>query len=191
MLAATIAAWGLPAVFVGAGLEGEASVICGGVLAQHRIFSLPTVVACAATGSFTIDQTLFFVGRYLGQKPRLRALLDRPLAQKALDLVQRRPVGFVLAFRFLYGLRLFSPFVIGTTRISYRRFLLLNAMAALIWAGIFSTLGYVLGDTAETLAPAWPLDGRWTGVAAGSLILVVAIGLMFVRRFRPSRPSEA
>jgi membrane protein DedA with SNARE-associated domain len=79
MLAATIAAWGLPAVFLGSGLEGEATVICGGVLAQHRVFSLPTVIACASTGSFSVDQSLFLVGRYLGQKPRLRALLDRPL----------------------------------------------------------------------------------------------------------------
>jgi membrane protein DedA with SNARE-associated domain len=189
MLAATIAAWGLPAVFVGAGLEGEATVICGGVLAQHRIFSLPTVIACASVGSFTIDQTLFLVGRYLGQKPRLRALLDRPFAHKALDLVQRRPVGFVLAFRFLYGLRLLSPFVIGTTHISYRRFLLLNAMAALVWAGIFATLGFMLGDAAQALTPAWPFDMRRTDIGLGAAIALALVALMY-RRTRSSPRSE-
>lgn len=189
MFADAIAAWGLPAVFLGSGLEGEATVMCGGILAQHRLFSLPTVIACASIGSFAGDQSLFLAGRYLGRKPRLRALLDRPFACKALDLVQHRPVGFVLAFRFLYGLRLVSPLVIGTTGMAYRRFLLLNAMAALIWAAIFATLGFILGDAAQALT--WPFDARWTGMGAGSAVVLALVGLMLVRRIRPSPQSEA
>jgi membrane protein DedA with SNARE-associated domain len=189
MLAATIASWGLPAVFLGAAFEGEASVMCGGLLAQRQMFSLPVVMACAAFGSFTTDQCLFLIGRHMGKRPYLRALLDRPFARKALKLVQRRPVGFVLAFRFLYGLRLFSPFVIGTTSIAYRRFLILNAMAALLWAGLFATLGYVLGDTAQTLAPAWPLDERRTWMVGVLAVPLLLIGVLARRRVRMHRQA--
>lgn len=167
MLAATIAYWGLPAIFLGAALEGEASVICGGILAQRAIFSLPAVIACATIGSFITDQALFLLGRHMGMSPRLRAHLDRPVARRALGLVQRRPIGFVLAFRFLYGLRLFSPLVIGTTQIAYWHFLLLNAFAAAIWASLFATVGFWLGNSTNAIAPTWllaplhiPMPGR-------------------------------
>ncbi len=50
------------------------------------------------------------------------------------DLLERHPTGFILAFRFLYGMRTISPVIIGLSGVPFRKFLLLNAIAAGIWA---------------------------------------------------------
>ena len=46
----------------------------------------------------------------------------------------------ILGFRFLYGLRSVTPFVIGMSGISWLRFALLNVIGAGIWASAFAEL---------------------------------------------------
>ena len=52
----------------------------------------------------------------------------------------------MLSFRFFYGLRNFTPFVIGSTGFSQRRFFLLNAAGAAIWAVVVGSGGYIFGE---------------------------------------------
>ena len=53
--------------------------------------------------------------------------------------------GFILTFRFIYGIRNFSSFAMGLSAIHWKRFLALNSLAAGLWAGSFVALGYFLG----------------------------------------------
>lgn len=47
--------------------------------------------------------------------------------------------------------RTVTPFLIGTSKISSIRFLILNIFGALSWAIIIGTMGYVFGHTFEIL----------------------------------------
>jgi membrane protein DedA with SNARE-associated domain len=54
-----ISKFGLPALGLAAGIEGEASAILGGVLAHKALFPLSSAIMAVAIGSFIVDQILF------------------------------------------------------------------------------------------------------------------------------------
>jgi membrane protein DedA with SNARE-associated domain len=54
---------------------------------------------------------------------------------------------FILSFRFIYVVRNVASFAIGFAGVSFRRFAILNAIAALIWALSFGLGGYFFGKT--------------------------------------------
>ena len=57
----------------------------------------------------------------------------------------------ILTFRFFYGLRNLTPFVLGTAEISVRKFFVLNAVGAGIWAVAFALIGYGFGSLLENV----------------------------------------
>ena len=146
-----IARYGLAAVCLGAGIEGETAVLAGGVLAHQNLISLPAVAVAAAIGSFVADQCFFSIGRHYRERPYVQKMLAKPAAHRAISLLERFPDRFILAIRFLYGIRTVSPIAAGASDISRVRFMSLNAVAATFWALLFTTLGYELGDGLKAL----------------------------------------
>ena len=49
----------------------------------------------------------------------------------------------------MYGFRIIGPLLIGASRLPPKIFLPLNIVGAIIWALIFTTLGYVGGEVLE------------------------------------------
>ena len=162
--------YGLWAVLGGTFLEGESVVVFAGFLAHQHLLRLPEVMLCAFAGSFAADQLLFFLGRRYRDHRLVRRIREKPAFERALALVDRYPHGFILSLRFLYGLRTVGPVALGMSRVPALRFLVLNAIAAAIWAAGFSLLGYVFGQTIESLL------GRLHGVET-KLAVAAVIGV--------------
>lgn len=124
-------------------------VILGGVMVHRGILAFLPAVAVAAAGSFVADQAFFLIGRRFRNHRMVRKVQGTPAFAKALAAFDRHPTLFVFAFRFLYGLRTVSPLAIGTTRLPTRTFLLVNALAAIVWGAVFVTVGYCFGTAIE------------------------------------------
>jgi membrane protein DedA with SNARE-associated domain len=146
---AIIARYGLAAIFGGAALEGETAVVTGGLLAHQRLLPFVGVALAGAAGSFCADQLFFQLGRRCRDDQRVRRTAGRPAFARALALLERHPIGFILGFRFLYGLRTVSPIAIGTSGVPVRSFAILNTLAAMAWAFIFTAIGYGFGHGIE------------------------------------------
>ena len=146
-----IARYGVLGIFLGAGLEGETAVVAGGLLAHRGLVPLWAAAGAAAAGSFLVDQFFYSVGRRFSDHPRLQAMKRKPAFAKAITALERRPTGFIFAFRFLYGLRTVSPVVIGIAGVPRTRFVILNAAAALLWGTLFTLLGYAFGNGIERI----------------------------------------
>ncbi len=132
-------------LLLGSFIEGESVVLTAGFLAYKGYLYLPYTMAIAFLGSTFADQMLFFLGRHYGprllnKKPAWKVKMD-----KAFNLLHKYNVWFIMGFRFIYGIRTVSPFVIGASKISIKRFAILNIIAALIWAIISCGAGYLLG----------------------------------------------
>ena len=65
--------------------------------------------------------------------------------ESALYWLERYNTGFILTFRFIYGIRNFSSFAMGLSAVHWKRFFILNCLAASLWAGSFVAAGYFLG----------------------------------------------
>ena len=168
-------------VFLGAAFEGQTAVVVGGLLARQQLLPLWIVLACATAGSGILDHLLFVAGRrYRSHKLVLRVAQQKAFA-RALRFIERYPVSYILAFRFILGLRLASPIAIGVSDVPTWRFTLLNIAGAVIWAGAFTAAGYVFGETVHTLFGRHA--GRWTLIIAGVLVVAVLI-VALVRHLR-------
>lgn len=143
--------YGLVAVFLGAGIEGETVVVLGGLLAHRGVIDPVAAAVAASAGSFLADQLFFLAGRHFREAPWMQRILARPAFAKAMERLERHPTAFVLSFRFLYGLRTVSPAAAGTSALSARRFMILNCIAAAIWGPLFTGIGYVFGDAVESV----------------------------------------
>jgi membrane protein DedA with SNARE-associated domain len=146
-----IDSYGFLAILVGTFLEGETVLILGGLAAYQGYLGLPWVILAAFIGSLCGDQLFFFLGRrrsqwILAKRPSWQRRIDR--AQK---LLERFRTPLILVFRFLYGLRTVAPFVIGMSSVSAIKFVLLNAVGAMVWAIAVGTCGYLFGNALEAL----------------------------------------
>lgn len=146
-----IAHYGLWAIGLGAAMEGETVVVLGGITVHAGILPFIPSVLAASAGAFIADQTFFAIGRRFRAAERVRRIHERPAFWRAKAAFERHPTLYVLGFRFLYGLRTISPLVIGTTNLSAVRFMVLNALASLIWAATFITIGFTFGQGIEVL----------------------------------------
>jgi len=143
--------YGYLAIFVGCFLEGETIMVLGGLAAHQGYLGLQGVVLAGFSGSLLGDQTFFLIGRHYG----LRLLARRPAWLEAGRKVEER-LGksrdlFIIGFRFLYGLRTVSPFVLGMSSVPFVRFAVLNATGAAIWAAVVGGAGYAFGSVVEHL----------------------------------------
>jgi membrane protein DedA with SNARE-associated domain len=148
-LASLIENYGYLALLVGSFLEGETPLVLAGFAAQRGHLELRWVIAVAFTGSFAGDQLFFYLGRRYGPALINRRASWRNRADKVYRMIERNQIFLILSFRFYYGLRSVTPFAIGASNVSRLRFLVLNAIGALIWAIALGWAGYLFGHAFE------------------------------------------
>jgi membrane protein DedA with SNARE-associated domain len=141
--------YGLVILFIGALTEGETILVMAGFLAHQGYFHLSSVILAAFLGTLLADQFFYYLGYVKGfslleKRARWKKKYDRVTA-----LLTRYQTPVIIGFRFLYGLRTITPFVIGLSKVKPARFLVLNAIGALVWASTVGFLGYSLGNVLE------------------------------------------
>jgi membrane protein DedA with SNARE-associated domain len=164
--------WPYLAIFAWTFLEGETFVLFAAFASAQGLLSAPLLLGVAALGSFCGDQCSFWVGRSFGhrvleRRPRWRSRVDRVSA-----ILRRHDAGFILSFRFLYGVRNVASFAIGLSGVDTVRFLALNFVAAWLWAAVFVGAGYWGGRAIHRVfGEAMPY------VATGMLALLIGAAL--------------
>jgi membrane protein DedA with SNARE-associated domain len=135
------------AVLVGSLVEGETAVVLAGFASHRGYASWWAVAALAAGANLLSDQAYYALGRWRGAW-----LLTRlPALQRAAERIvprlhaHRRKLTF--GIRFMYGLRIAGPLVLGIARVPWPEFLVFNALGAVVWAATFTTLGWLFGQT--------------------------------------------
>ena len=73
-LEAIIAQYGIWAVALGAGLEGETALVLGGIAVHRELIAYASTILAGAAGSFIADQTFFAIGRKFRDGPRIKRL---------------------------------------------------------------------------------------------------------------------
>lgn len=168
-----IATYGYVVVFLWAFIEGEIGMVLAGSVAQQGYLEYRWVVVLAFLGGFLGDQFYFWLGRRYGNH-----LFDRfprlgHHAGHARDLLEKYNTPFILTNRFMYGVRIAGPIVVGTTRISAFKFFWLNFISAAVWAVSVTGLGYFFAHAVELIIA----DLRFAQKALLIGVIVVGLGL--------------
>jgi membrane protein DedA with SNARE-associated domain len=182
--------YGYLAILIGTFFEGETILILGGFAADRGYLALPEVILAAFCGTLFGDQLFFFLGHwhgraFLARRPRWKARSER-----AKTLLERFQTSLILGFRFLYGLRTVTPFVIGMSGIRVPKFAILNILGAFVWAMVVGIGGYLFGSLMETLIgdmKRYEMKVLGIVVVIGSIVWVIH----FYRRGRNSRLSRS
>jgi len=184
-----VSTYGYAAIAVGTFFEGETILVLGGFAAHRGYLELPWVVMSAFLGTLFGDQLYFYIGRIKGKGVLERRPGWKAKSERVFRLLHRHQNLMTLGFRFVYGLRTVTPFIIGASNISAKRFLVLNVIGAGVWAIAVGVLGYLFGQTLEIILD----DIKRYEYAVFGLIAGVALclwGVRWVRRRRLPRNGD-
>ena len=146
-----LANYGYLAIFIGCLLEGETILILGGMAAHQHVLDLLPVIGYASLAGMLGDQALFWTGRYFGARLLPRLHKQQASIERVTQLINQYPTVSIFSVRFLYGMRLVGPMVIGACKVSPLKFACINLFGAVVWASLFANAGYWAGEFLESL----------------------------------------
>lgn len=170
--------YGYWAVLAGTFLEGETILILAGVAAQFGTMELPLVILSAFAGSACGDQLYYFIGRKQGAALLRRFPRWHHAAAKVARRIKEHQNLIILTFRFFYGVRNVTPFMLGISRVPVTRFVPLNLFGAALWATSFASLGYLLGTAHDRIL------GKGYNWILLLLLLLAGLGYYLFNRWR-------
>lgn len=177
--------YGYLAVFLGSTIEGELILMTAGYFAYAGVLDLGLVILFAFWGTLIADQGCFFVGRFYGPKLLERFPALKKKSEKVFRLLHDYKNLFIMTFRFVYGIRIASPLVIGASQLSPKRFTILNFPAAFVWSVVIACIGYFFGGTFEIILENMHRIQRY-GLFVGMPVIVCiwAVCRVYLKHYR-------
>lgn len=166
--------WTEAAFFLGFITPGELAVVTGGILASRGQVHFGVLLGIVFFATVAGNATGFYLGRRFGDGLLQSAFLQRFLSgpiQKAQDFMLRRGEWAIVVGRISTPTRIITPFLAGSSGMTYRRFFVFDLIASLLWAFSFLTLGYLLGES-------WGLIQEISGTAAMLVLLLFFMALI-------------
>ena len=185
--------WSYPLVFGVAMLDAffplvpsETVAITSGVLAGSGELSLPLCILAASAGAFIGDNISYGIGTLLGERT-VKRLFSGEKSHRAFVWAERmldeRGTYLIVVARFIPGGRTAATFSAGYVHsFRWRRFVVADAIAALIWGHYTVLLGYIGGKAFE--------DQPWKGLLIAFLIAVSITGGVELVRSRRARRRQ-
>ena len=168
-------------------VPSETAVITAGVVAADGDLSLALIIPLAAAGAFLGDNTAYLIGRRFGTRATERFFRSERARRRiawADEQLQERGGELIMVGRFIPGGRTAVALSSGTLRYPWRRFIMFDAAAALVWASYAALIGYYGGQTFE---------GLWGLALALAIAFAVVGGIELIRwllRRRRQAPSS-
>lgn len=179
-LESIVVQFGYPALAIGLLFEGETMLVLGAFMAHRGYLNLPLVILIGWLVSFTSDEFFFWMGRIKGSQFLETRPAWQPHVEKAKSLLGRNTTLLFLGIRFMYGLRTVLPFVIGMSKLDWRKFVLLNFIGALFWALTFGLAGHLIGQLMAAIFE----DVKEHEIVIAIGIVLIGIGFVLYRRFK-------
>lgn len=145
----------------------------GGYASYSGTLNLGGVIVACWAGSFFSDVVRFWIGRRFGVRWLNRFPNVQRIVQSAALMAERQYVWMIMLHRYPHGIRGLAGFAYGISNLSWSKFLVLNFIAAGIWAGVVVSAGYAFGGVSEKLL-------NDASAIFGLVMLVVFFGLSWL-----------
>jgi membrane protein DedA with SNARE-associated domain len=152
---------------------GETILIAASVYAGAGRLNIVGVGLIAVLAAVVGDNIGYAIGYFGGHTLVLRfgkyVFLTRERLDKAERFFARHGGQVVVAARFIEGLRQANGIIAGIAEMPWWRFLVFNAIGAILWVGVWSSVGYLAGNHIGVI---------YTEVTRYSLYLLIALVLV-------------
>lgn len=183
--------WNYPLIFLVAMLDAffpvvpsESVVITAGVVAAAGDLNIAAVIALASAGAIIGDNISYGIGSLLGEKT-VKKIFRGEKSRKGFEWAERqlaeRGMYLIVVARFIPGGRTAVTFAAGYVHtFPWRRFILADILAGLIWGHYAALLGYFGGKQFE--------EEPWKGLLLAFVLAVgVAVGIEVFRHWLKKR----
>ena len=126
----------------------EAAPIVGGFAAHEGHLGFFRVVLACSLGVWIAGIGLYALGRWRSRWLRKRFRKMGRYVTRMLVFVRRSPWRSAIAVRFAFGARIVFPIACGVARLRLSVFLIGTAIASVLWAFVFTIVGWLFGETA-------------------------------------------
>jgi membrane protein DedA with SNARE-associated domain len=138
----------------------------------------------AFIGAFSGDQLYYFIGYFKGRELLQKHLKWQRRVARVNKHIARYHNFVMLGFRFVYGMRITTPFVMGMSKnINTTRFFILNAIGAIIWSVSVSAGGYFFGYALEGFIK----DVKHYERLAIIIVIVIGFLLWIIHRYKAKK----
>jgi membrane protein DedA with SNARE-associated domain len=167
--------WSEGAFFLGFVTPGELAVVTGGILASRHHIEMDILLGswCSRPLRATPPVSTWVAAGATECWDGLRSSDSSALRSRTQDFMFRRGEWAIVLSRLSTPTRIVVPFLAGASQVRYRRFVLLDVPASLVWASVYATLGYVLGAS-------WDVIREVSGTAA-FLVLILFLLAVVIR----------
>ncbi|MBI5065907.1 bifunctional DedA family/phosphatase PAP2 family protein [Candidatus Woesearchaeota archaeon] len=132
---------------------GQLMVILGGFLAKQGILDIGDVIFVAIVGAILGDLMGYVLGKKYGYSFITRFgryfFFKKEHFDKTKKLMNQHTGKTLVIGRFNSLTRAFGPFIAGSTKIPFMKFLTYNIVGGVCWAVSFVLLGYIFGKSYE------------------------------------------
>ncbi|OHD87948.1 MAG: hypothetical protein A3J39_04925 [Sulfuricurvum sp. RIFCSPHIGHO2_12_FULL_44_8] len=165
---------------VGFFIYGEIFFIPGALLAGAGVLNIWIVALVLIVGGVLGDSTSFVIGRRLGasifkEHNRIFSLTNY---QKGLDFFARYGTKAVFFSRLLGPVSWITPFLAGTYKVPYQKFLAYNIAGVTVGIGQFLVVGYFFGANYHAVLSIIKDDAAIVGIVA---VIVLAFYYIYKR----------
>jgi membrane protein DedA with SNARE-associated domain len=175
----------------GVPVPGETILIAGAIYAGAGRLNIIALGVVAFVAAVIGDNIGFAIGHFGGRALALRFGRYVFLTEERLDKAERffdRRGSIVITFaRFVEGLRQANGIIAGITGMHWLRFLIFNAIGAVLWVGTWVTIGYFAGNNITTVYHYITLYSYYVLAA----LVVLIVGYIVWRRRRRRRAAAA
>lgn len=129
-------------------LPGDSLLFAAGTLAGAGKLDLFSVMGVLLAAAILGDMVNYHIGRYLGPPvfERNYRLLNKKHLLRAQEFYERHGGKAIIIARFVPVVRTCAPFVAGVASMNPSRFFFFNIAGAILWVGLLTPAGYLLGN---------------------------------------------
>ncbi len=171
----------------GVPVPGETVLILGAVYAGTGRLSVWLVWLLGVLAALGGDNVGFAIGHFGGRRLLERfgryVLLTPEKLDRAAAFFDRHGGKIIIVARFIEGLRQANGIIAGSTGMHWARFLVFNAIGAVLWVSVWTSVGYFSGNHINSIYDTASQYSAWLAIAVGLLLVTyLARRLVLARR---------
>lgn len=130
-------------------LPGDSLVFAAGAFAAMSKLNIFIIYIILLLAAFLGDSVNYSIGKRIGSKVEnleKHKLIKKDYIEKTEKFFQKHGGKAIVLARFMPIIRTFAPFVAGTGKMKYSRFIKYNILGSFLWVTLFTFAGYFFGN---------------------------------------------